>query len=89
MPPAVGWRTSCPAASSVLLEAIARSGERAGVLDAVRETNVTNGITGSFSILASGDPSLGPITISVAKSSFVTVREIDPGSRLVAAARHG
>jgi len=76
-------------AASVLLEAIAHSGERSGVLDAVRETNVSNGITGSFSILPSGDPSLGPITISVAKKSFVTVREIDPGPRLVAAARHG
>jgi branched-chain amino acid transport system substrate-binding protein len=76
-------------AASVLLEAITRSGERSGVLDAVRSTKVTNGITGSFSILPSGDPSLGPITISVARKSFVTVREIDPGSRLVAAARRG
>jgi branched-chain amino acid transport system substrate-binding protein len=76
-------------AASVLLSAIARSGERSGVLDAVRETKVSNGITGSFSILPSGDPSLGPITISVAKASFMTVREIDPGPRLVAAARHG
>jgi branched-chain amino acid transport system substrate-binding protein len=76
-------------AASVLLEAIDGAGDRSGVLDAVRETDVTNGITGSFSILPSGDPSLGPITISVAKKSFVTVREIDPGARLVAAARHG
>jgi branched-chain amino acid transport system substrate-binding protein len=76
-------------AASVLLTAIARGGDRSGVLDAVRETHVSNGITGSFSILPSGDPSLGPITISVAKKSFVTVVEIDPGSRLVAAARHG
>jgi ABC-type branched-subunit amino acid transport system substrate-binding protein len=76
-------------AASVLLEAIGRGGDRSGVLDAVRETDVANGITGSFGILPSGDPSLGPITISVAKKSFVPVREIDPGSRLVVAARHG
>jgi branched-chain amino acid transport system substrate-binding protein len=76
-------------AASVLLEAIGHSGERPGVLDAVREAKVTNGITGSFSILPSGDPSLGPITISVAKTSFLPVREVDPGPRLVAAARHG
>jgi branched-chain amino acid transport system substrate-binding protein len=76
-------------AASVLLEAITRGGKRSGVLDAVRKTNVTDGITGSFSILPVGDPSLGPITISVAKESFVPVREIDPGPRLVAAARHG
>lgn len=76
-------------AASILLEAIAKSGQRSGVIDGVRATNVSDGITGSFSILPSGDPSLGPITVSVAKSSFVTVREIDPGPRLVAAARHG
>jgi branched-chain amino acid transport system substrate-binding protein len=76
-------------AASVLLDAIARSGQRAGVIAAVRETKVTNGIVGSFSILPSGDPSIGPITISVAKSSFVPVREVDPGPGLVKAARRG
>jgi branched-chain amino acid transport system substrate-binding protein len=76
-------------AASVLLEAIGHSGERSGVIDAVRDTDVSDGITGSFSILPSGDPSLGPITVSVAKSSFVAVGEIDPGARLVSAARHG
>jgi branched-chain amino acid transport system substrate-binding protein len=76
-------------AASVLLEAIARSPQRSGVLDAVRHTNVRNGIAGSFSILPSGDPSVGPITVSVAKKSFVPVREVEPGQALVKAARHG
>jgi branched-chain amino acid transport system substrate-binding protein len=76
-------------AASVLLGAIAKSGERSGVLDAVRATDVHNGITGSFSILPSGDPSIGPITVSVAKKSFVPVQEIEPGQGLVKAARHG
>jgi branched-chain amino acid transport system substrate-binding protein len=76
-------------AASVLLDAIAPSGQRSGVIDAVRETKVRNGITGSFDILPSGDPSVGPITVSVAKKSFVPVREIDPGPGLVKAARHG
>jgi branched-chain amino acid transport system substrate-binding protein len=76
-------------AASVLLDAIARSGQRAGVIDAVRETKVSNGIAGSFSILPSGDPSIGPITISAAKNSFVPVREVDPGPGLVKAARRG
>jgi branched-chain amino acid transport system substrate-binding protein len=76
-------------AASVLLEAIGRGGQRSAVIDAVRKTNVSDGITGSFSILPSGDPSIGPITISVAKNSFVTMREVDPGPRLVSAARHG
>jgi len=76
-------------AASVLLAAIARSGERSGVVDAVRNTKVSNGITGSFSILPSGDPSVGPITVSVARKSFVPVREVEPGAGLVKAARQG
>jgi branched-chain amino acid transport system substrate-binding protein len=76
-------------AADVLLGAIAKSGERSGVLDAMRATNIHNGIVGSFGILPSGDPSVGPITVSVAKKSFVPVREIDPGQGLVRAARHG
>ncbi len=74
-------------AASVLLSAIGHSGERAGVIDALRETKVTNGITGSFRILPSGDPSVGPITVSVAKKTFVPVREVEPGQALVKAAR--
>jgi branched-chain amino acid transport system substrate-binding protein len=76
-------------AAGVLLGAISHSGERGGVIEAVRATSVRDGIVGSFDILPSGDPSVGPITISVAKKSFVPVREVDPGQRLVAAARHG
>jgi branched-chain amino acid transport system substrate-binding protein len=74
-------------AASVLLDAIAGNDQRAGVIDAVRQTKVHNGITGSFDILPSGDPSIGPITISVARKSFVPVREVDPGQGLVRAAR--
>jgi branched-chain amino acid transport system substrate-binding protein len=76
-------------AASVLLGAIAHSGQRGGVIEAVRDTSVHNGIVGSFDILASGDPSIGPITVSVAKKSFVPVREVEPDQALVKAARHG
>jgi branched-chain amino acid transport system substrate-binding protein len=76
-------------AASVLLDAIASSDQRAGVIDAVRETSVRNGIAGSFEILPSGDPSVGPITISVARSSFAPIREVEPGAALVSAARRG
>jgi branched-chain amino acid transport system substrate-binding protein len=76
-------------AASVLLEAIAKSGERAGVIDAVRHTKVHDGITGSFDILPSGDPSVGPVTVSVARKTFVPVEEVDPSQSLVAAARQG
>jgi branched-chain amino acid transport system substrate-binding protein len=76
-------------AASLMLEAIARGGTRSGVIDAVRTAKVRNGITGSFDILPSGDPSIGPITVSVAKGSFVPVREVKPSAGLVQAARHG
>jgi branched-chain amino acid transport system substrate-binding protein len=76
-------------AASVLLDAIARGGGRSGVIDGVRKTRVQNGIAGSFEILASGDPSVGPITVSVAKKAFVPVGEVEPGPALVGAARAG
>lgn len=76
-------------AASVLLGAIAASPSRGGVITAVHKTKVENGITGSFKILASGDPSIGPITVSVAGKSFVPVQELDPSATLVRAARRG
>jgi branched-chain amino acid transport system substrate-binding protein len=74
-------------AASVMLEAIAKGGERAGVKSALLSTKVKNGITGSFDILPSGDPSVGPITVSVARKTFVPVQEIKPSQDLVKAAR--
>lgn len=76
-------------AASVVLGAIAKSGTRPGVIAAVRATKVAGSITGSFRILGSGDPSVGPITVSVARGSFVPVREVEPGQGLVKAARQG
>jgi branched-chain amino acid transport system substrate-binding protein len=76
-------------AAEVVLNAIGKSGGRSGVIAAVRATSVHNGITGSFDILPSGDPSIGPITVSVAKKTFVPFQVVKPGSALVSAARHG
>ncbi len=76
-------------AASVMLEAIEAGGERSGVISAVRKTKVRNGIIGSFQILASGDPNNAPITVSVARNSFVPARVISPGQNLVKAARGG
>ena len=76
-------------AASVMLGAIGQSGTRAGVIEAVRRTTVKNGIIGSFSILASGDPSVAPITVSEARSSFVQTEVARPSQTLVKAARHG
>jgi branched-chain amino acid transport system substrate-binding protein len=76
-------------AASLLLGAISPSAGRSEVIAAVRNARISNGITGSFRILPSGDPSIGPITVSVARKSFVPVREVEPGQALVGAARRG
>jgi branched-chain amino acid transport system substrate-binding protein len=76
-------------AASVVLEAVGRGRDRTGTIDAVRSTSVYNGITGSFGILPSGDPSVGPITVSVARKAFVPFQVLKPGPGLVKAARRG
>ena len=76
-------------AASVMLDAIATSDKRDLVIDAMMTAQVRNGIIGSFGILPSGDPSVGPITVSVAKNSFVPTRVIKPSAALVKAARQG
>jgi branched-chain amino acid transport system substrate-binding protein len=76
-------------AASVVLDAIGAGRNRRGTIDAVRSTSVKNGITGSFEILPSGDPSVGPITVSVARKTFVPFKVVEPGPALVKAARHG
>ena len=73
----------------MVLDAIGKGGNRGGTIEAVRSTSVQNGITGSFDILPSGDPSIGPITVSVAKKTFVPFQVVEPGPALVKAARHG
>jgi branched-chain amino acid transport system substrate-binding protein len=76
-------------AAEVVLDAIGKGRDRSGTIDAVRATSVHNGITGSFEILPSGDPSIGPITVSVAKKSFVPFQVMKPSASLVKAARQG
>jgi len=76
-------------AAEVVPGAISKGKTRSGTIEAVRTTSVRNGITGSFDILPSGDPSIGPITVSVAKKTFVPFQVIEPGPSLVKAARHG
>ena len=77
-------------AAAVTLTAIAASsGSRAAVIAGVQNAKVKSGITGSFRILPSGDPSVGPITVSVARKSFLPRQVIEPSAKLVAAARGG
>lgn len=76
-------------AASVLLGAIAKGANRGGVIQAVGTTKVKNGITGSFEILPSGDPSVGPITVSIAGKAFTPFQVMKPSASLVTAARQG
>jgi branched-chain amino acid transport system substrate-binding protein len=75
-------------AAEVLLPAI-QSGNatRAGVIQSLFETQVTDGIVGSFSIAPSGDPTPAPISVSEAGDTFVLAKTINPPPQLVAAAR--
>ncbi len=77
-------------AAEVVLGALkSASGSRAAVISGVSHAKVKNGIAGSFDILPSGDPSVGPITVSRAGKTFVPQQVIKPSSKLVAAARQG
>jgi branched-chain amino acid transport system substrate-binding protein len=77
-------------AAELVLSALAgNSGSRAAVISGVADAKVKNGITGSFDILPSGDPSVGPITISRAGKTFTPLKVIKPSAALVAAARKG
>jgi branched-chain amino acid transport system substrate-binding protein len=76
-------------AAEVVLEAIGPSPSRASIIAGVSHAKVHNGITGTFDILPSGDPSVGPITVSRAGKTFVPTSVIDPSAKLVAAARQG
>jgi branched-chain amino acid transport system substrate-binding protein len=78
-------------AAEVTLGAIANAStggvDRAHVIKQIFATDVHNGITGSFKILPSGDPSVGPITVSIAKGTFKPDKVILPATSLVNAAR--
>jgi branched-chain amino acid transport system substrate-binding protein len=74
-------------AAAVLLGAIEEAGaDRAKVVAAVFNTE-GGGILGPYRLEASGDTSVGPITILKASSSFEPDREIRPQARIVTAAR--
>jgi branched-chain amino acid transport system substrate-binding protein len=75
-------------AADVVLGAIAKGGKsRAEIIKQLFATTVKNGITGSFSILPSGDINPGPITVTVAKATFRPAQVINPARSLVSAAR--
>jgi branched-chain amino acid transport system substrate-binding protein len=75
-------------AAELVLEAIAAAGgDRAAVTRAILSAEREMGILGSYEITDNGDPTVGPVSIFVARDSFEAEREITPNRKLVAAAR--
>ena len=76
-------------AAEVLLNAIRIGETRAGTIAALFKTHVTDGITGTFSIAPSGDPTPAPISVQKAASTFELEKTIVPQPELITAARGG
>jgi branched-chain amino acid transport system substrate-binding protein len=76
-------------AAEVMLDAIATGGDRAGTIEALFETEITDGIIGSFAITPSGDPTPAPIAISTAGETFELEETIVPQPQQITAARGG
>ena len=74
-------------AAEVLINAIREGGTRTGTIDALFTTRVTDGITGSFLITPSGDPSPAPISVQQAGDTFTLAKTIVPQQQLIDAAR--
>ena len=74
-------------AADVLLDALREGHDRAGTITQLFRTQVTDGITGSFSITPSGDPSPAPVSVQRAGKTFVLAMTITPPPQLVSAAR--
>ena len=75
--------------ATIVLDAIENSdGTRAGVIEQMMTYSTDGGIVAdSFEITENGDPTVGPVTIYVAKKSFETHKVITPESSLVEAAK--
>jgi branched-chain amino acid transport system substrate-binding protein len=74
-------------AAKVLLDAIRVGEDRAGTITALFQTRVTDGITGTFAITPSGDPSPAPISVQKAETEFKLEKTIVPSPDLIKAAR--
>ena len=74
-------------AADVLVNAIRVGEDRAGTIETLFKTHVSEGITGTFTITPSGDPSPAPISVQRAGETFELARTITPIPQLVSAAR--
>jgi branched-chain amino acid transport system substrate-binding protein len=75
-------------AAEVVMNAIrASDGSRAGVIDTLFKTHVTDGIIGSFSFSPTGDLTPPPISVEKAADTFELTKTITPLPQLINAAR--
>jgi branched-chain amino acid transport system substrate-binding protein len=74
-------------AAEVLLDALRAGHTRSGTIAQLFKTQVTNGITGSFSITPTGDPQPAPISVQRADKTFVLAKTLVPPEQLINAAR--
>jgi branched-chain amino acid transport system substrate-binding protein len=76
-------------AAEVMLDAIAAGQDRAGVIEALFQTQVTDGITGTFAISPTGDPTPAPIAVLKAGETFEHAETVVPKPEQITAARRG
>jgi branched-chain amino acid transport system substrate-binding protein len=76
-------------AVEVLVNAIRVGKDRAGAIETLFRTHVDDGITGSFSITSTGDPSPAAISLHRAAQAFELAGTTTPLPQLVKAARGG
>jgi branched-chain amino acid transport system substrate-binding protein len=88
-PPLEPYTAYAAQATEILLRAIEESGgERAGVIEAMFEFSTTDGVIApEFEINENGDPTVGPVTIYVARQTFETGEVVTPEPGLVEAAK--
>ena len=82
-------RSSCRTRVRLPRSCSRRSGpqDRAGTIEALFQTDVTDGIIGTFAITRTGDPTPAPISVLKAADTFKLDKAIVPPNRLIAAAR--
>jgi branched-chain amino acid transport system substrate-binding protein len=74
-------------AAEVLLDALREGDTRAGTIAQLIGMRVSDGITGTFTITPTGDPSPAPISVLRAGSTFALAKTIVPPPQLINAAR--
>ncbi len=88
-PPLEPYTAYAAQAAEIMLAAIEQSGsDRPAVIEGVFNYTTTDGINApEFEITENGDPTVGPVTVYVARDSFETQEVVTPDADLVEAAK--